>query len=113
MALSRKRKEAPGPPVCFRFLAAAAVSAVVALVYLSVSQQPAVYDEDTLCLVGEPQALCWQLSLTAPTEIPAVIAQKAISRINDAVNGAAPTRLRPLHHLSQRRREYVPGGVTM
>lgn len=114
MALSRKKKRSARAAGVFPvFVAMAAVSAVVALVYLSVSQRPPVYDEDTLCLVSEPPSSVLAIVIDGTDVIPAVIAQKAISGIKEAVNRAAPNTLVNLYTISASAGESMSPAVSL
>ena len=114
MALSRKRKRNARAGTVFPvFVAVAAVSAVVALVYFSVSQQPAVYDEDTLCLVGEPPSAVLAIVIDGTDGIPSVIARKAVSGIKEAVNMAAPNTLVNLYTISASAGESMSPAVSL
>ena len=114
MALSRRNKRSARVAGIFPMLVGlAAVSVLVALVYLSVSQQPAVYNEETLCLVGEPPSSVLAIVIDGTDEIPSVIAKKAISEINKSVGAAAPNTLVNLYTISASSGESMTAAVSL
>jgi len=103
MALSRRKKRSSrGARVLPGFVGTVALALVLGLTYLSISQKPAVYDEDTLCLVGEPPSSVLSVIIDGTDTIPELIAKKAISQINKAIGAASPNTLVSLYTISDR-----------